>query len=148
MSDDTLAMIEKAVQDMLTAFDIDHPPIPVELMLQRPRENMWSEIDLAEMSATFLTLHDRYAPRMSVVRLLARNIVRSDWGKQRGLDALIQESSKIAMLARAIIIPRQFLESGDVNLQDLMAVSNLFEVPEEDITLRLEDLGYDIIDEE
>lgn len=139
-----LEIIEQAVDEMLVAFDVDRPPIPVELMLQRPREGLWTEVDLSEMSATFLNLYDRYSPRMSVVRLLARHIARSEWGEQHGLSVMLQESSRIYMLARAIIMPRRFLQQLDSAAMSVNAISNRFEVPEEDVQLRLKDLGYNV----
>lgn len=140
---DVLEIIEKAVEDMLDAFDVDRPPVPVELMLQRPREGLWPEIDLSEMSATFLNLHDRYAPRMSVVRLLARNVARSPWGQERGLNQVLQEIALINMLARAIIIPRRFLEPLEPDALTPTAISIRFEAPEEDVQQRLVDLNYE-----
>ncbi|NJL93678.1 MAG: hypothetical protein HC915_08070 [Anaerolineae bacterium] len=135
-----LQTIESAVEAMLAAFDVDRPPVPVELMLQRPREGLWPEIDLAEMSATFLHLHDRYAPRMSVVRLLARNVARSPWGYAHGLASLADDSEQVNAFARAIILPQRFLDAPTP--ADLAALSDRFEVPENDVLMRLDDLGY------
>lgn len=135
-------VIEKAIDEILAVFDVDRPPVPVELMLQRPREGMWPEIDLSEMSATFLNLHDRYAPRMSAVRLLARNIARSEWGRQRGLGSVLDDPTRINIFARALIIPKQLLDKIDFDLRDKSAISLRFEVPEGDAQQRLEDLGY------
>jgi len=142
-NDEILALIDKGVDDILTAFDVDTPPVPVELMLQRPREGLWQEIDLSEMSATFLNLRDRYAPRMSAVRLLARSVIRSEWGQARGLAQLGEENpDNVNLLARAIIIPRQLLDvMGDDITLDKTTVSLHFEVPEADAELRLADLG-------
>jgi len=136
-----LALIDRAVDEILLEFDVDKPPVPVELMLQRPRADTWSEIDLTEMSVTFLNMFDRFAPRMSAVRLLARNIARSDWGKERGLEVLLREGEWINLFARAIIIPRSLLEVVDESQHQREIVSLRFEVPEEDAEARLRDLG-------
>ena len=138
-TDELIERIETSVDELLLVFDVDRPPVPVELMLQRPREGMWKEIDLSEMSASFLSLFDRYAPRMSAVRFLARTVARSEWGQERGLNELLTNPDALRRLARAIIIPRTFLENSEV--ADKTAVSLRFEVPEEDAELRLEELG-------
>lgn len=139
-----LSLIDPVVGEILYLFDTDRPPVQVELMLQRPRENTWPMIDLSEMSATFLNLHDRYAPRMSAVRLLARNIARSEWGQERGLEATLQDAASINMFARALIIPTQLLESIDASFHDIKAISLKFEVPEADTEARLRDLGMEV----
>jgi hypothetical protein len=133
--------IEQAIDEILLAFDVDAPPVPVETMLQRPREGMWSSFDLAEMSASFLSLSDRFAPRMSVVRLLARNIARSQWGVERGLDALADDPDVLRAFARAIIMPQSMLDKLDA--VTVATVSNVFEVPESDAEQRLQDLGQE-----
>ena len=138
-TDELTDLIERTADELLTVYDIDRPPVPVELMLQRPREGMWKEIDLSEMSASFLNLFDRYAPRMSAVRFLARTVARSEWGRSRGLEPLLTNPDALRRLARAIIIPRALLESDQ--LADKTAISLRFEVPEEDAEARLTDLG-------
>lgn len=137
-----LQIVEPAVDEILIAFDVDRPPVPVELMLQRPRDGMWPEIDLSEMSVTFLSLHDRYAPRMSAVRLLARNISRSEWGQSRGLGAVGQDSHALNVLARALLVPKSLLDGFDKEVHEKTAISFRFELPEDDAQARLEDLGY------
>jgi hypothetical protein len=137
-SNELLLTMDSVVEEILQAYDVDRPPIPVELMLQRPRADTWAEIDLTEMSVSFLSLADRYAPRMSAVRLLARNIIRSEWGKERGLGSLATESNLINMFARAIIMPRSLMENEALNQTTL---SLRFEVPEEDAQERLKDLN-------
>jgi hypothetical protein len=140
MPDPLLETMEQAADEMLAAFDVDRPPVPVELMLQRPRAGTWPEIDLSEMSATFLNLQDRYAPRMSVVRLLARNIARSQWGKDRGLDGILLDGPRVNLFARAIILPRRLLGALEAGLPPA-TISARFEVPEEDVKQRLKDLA-------
>jgi hypothetical protein len=137
-----LNLIDPVVAELLSAFDVDRPPVPVELMLQRPREGMWPEIDLSEMSATFLNLFDRYAPRMSAVRLLSRNVARSQWGRERDLGQMLEDGELLNLLSRAIIMPRHLLEVMDLELRDPEIISLKFEVPLEDARLRLVDLGY------
>jgi hypothetical protein len=140
-SNELLMTMDNVVEEILQAYDVDRPPIPVELMLQRPRADTWAEIDLTEMSVSFLSLADRYAPRMSAVRLLARNIIRSEWGKERGLGSFATESNLINMFARAIIMPRRLLEPMEKEALNPTTISLRFEVPEEDAQERLKDLN-------
>jgi hypothetical protein len=134
-----LERIENVVEEILTAFDVDQPPIPVELMLRNPPDGMWDGFDLTELSTTFLTLSDRFAPRMSVVRLLARNIVRSEWGIERELQGIVDDGEMIRYFARAIVMPRSMIDELENPLS--ASVSTRFEVPEEDAEIRLRDLG-------
>lgn len=135
----TLNQIETIVEEILTVFDIAKAPVPVEMMLQKPIDNMWDEIDLSEMSATFLSLDDLYAPRMSAVRLLSRNILRSDWGRSRNIDEWLNQSETVNQFARALIIPRRLLEDGAIP-KTTDVISRHFEVPQKDVEARLEDL--------
>jgi len=137
-------VIDPVVNEVLSIFDVTRAPVPVELMLQRPREETWPPVDIAEMSVSFLNLHDRYAPRMSAVRLLARNIARCEWGQQRGLKILFEDFEYINLFARAIIMPRKLLDLVSDDDFDRMTLSTRFEMPEEDAQARLADLGYDV----
>ena len=103
MPDDQLTMIETGVTDLMTAFDVTAPPVPVEIMLQRPKAGMWKEINLSELSTAFINIKQRYSPRMSVARLLARNVCRSEWGTTRRLDTVGGTDDGLRALARAIL---------------------------------------------
>ena len=139
-----LEKFESAVQEILKAFEIEQPPVPIELMLQRPREGLWEKANLSEISVSFLNMRDPYAPRMSAVRLLVRNIARSEWGAERGLSDIIEEGEQINAFARAIIMPKQFIDSVDKSAiaEDILSIK--FEVPERDVLDRLNDLGYEV----
>lgn len=139
-NNEMLERIESVVEEMLVAFDVDQPPIPVELMLRNPPDGMWDGFDLTELSATFLTLSDRFAPRMSVVRLLARNIVRSEWGIERELHDVLDDADLLRYFARAIVMPRSMLDTLENRIP--AAISARFEVPEQDAEIRLKELGY------
>lgn len=77
--------LEALAQKLCDTFEIYAPPVPVEIMLRKPKENMWEEVDPAQLSGTFMKLTDRFSPRMSMARLLVRHISISDWGKQHNL---------------------------------------------------------------
>lgn len=136
---------ETIVNELMALFDVEEPPIPVELMLRRPPEGMWPEVDLAELSASFIDLSDRYAPRMSVVRLLARHVARCEWGQERGLDFVLESREAAYRFARAIIMPRNMLVPMLEEEQPTRVLSSHFEVPEEDVVQRAADLGYELL---
>jgi hypothetical protein len=140
MTSDTLAQIEAAVNDLLTAFDVITPPVPVEIMLQRPKAGMWKEVNLSELSAAFINVRQRFSPRMSIARLLVRHILRSDWAASRNLAPLLNDDEAIRAFARAILMPRALL-AGKTASRDPAVLSTRFELPEDDVILRLNDLG-------
>ena len=139
-------VVEKAVADLTAAFDVSEPPVPVEIMLQRPKPGMWKELNLAELSTTFINIKQRYSPRMSVSRLLARLICRCDWGIQRGLGDLAANEEAMRAFARVIMMPRPMIEALPAANRTPITVSMRFEVPEDDARLRLEELGYLVSD--
>jgi len=142
MPTEQLTVIEKAIDELMNAFDVTEPPIPVEIMLQRPKAGMWKEVNLSELSTAFINVKQRYSPRMSVARLLARCAVRSDWGEKRGLTDVGSTDDGLRALARAILMPQEMLNKLPTPSRTPMAISMRFEVPEDDARQRLIDLGY------
>src|SRR3954469_13009277 len=122
MPNEQTPVIEAAIVELMTAFDVTEPPIPVEIMLQRPKAGMWKEVNLSELSTAFINIKQRYSPRMSVGRLLARNVCRSDWGIKRGLESLINSEEAIRTLARAILMPRHMLDAVPTANRTLAAI--------------------------
>ena len=142
MADELLPIIEAAINDLIDAFDVTEPPIPVEIMLQRPKVGMWKEVNLSELSTAFINVKQRYSPRMSVARLLARCAVRCEWGEQRKLPLVASTDDGLRALARAILMPRSMLDRLPAAGRTPIAISLRFEVPEDDARQRLQDLGY------
>ncbi len=140
MTEETIGQIEAAVNDLLSAFDVTTPPIPIEIMLQRPKAGMWKEVNLSELSAAFINVRQRFSPRMSIARLLVRHILRSEWAAKRNLSHLLNDDEAIRAFARAILVPRVMLSTKTAT-RDPAVLSNRFEIPEEDMKLRLNDLG-------
>ncbi|MCS6870145.1 MAG: hypothetical protein RML95_06050 [Anaerolineae bacterium] len=136
-----LALFERAVADLLSAFDVERPPVPVELILQRPRPTMWREVNLSELSLSFISTEHPFSPRMSIARLLARRMCRCDWGAERGLAAFAEDEEALRALARAIVMPRRMLEEMPNAQRTLLNISLRFETPEKDAALRLSELG-------
>lgn len=133
---------ENAVRDLMTAFDVERPPVPIELMLKRPKPGMWQEVNLSELSLSFISVKHQHSPRMSVARLLARHICRSPWGLERGLDEYANNDDDIRMFARAIVMPFFMLAEMSLNSRVPAALVTRFEVPDDDAAQRLVDLGF------
>lgn len=139
--------LEAIAMELIKTFEIENPPIPIEIMLQRPKPDMWEEVDITELSVGFLKTGGHFSPRMSLARLLARHIVQSDWGEKRGLrDLLFKNEKEDAMLkafARMLIMPIDMVKQLSSGARTPMTMSMHFEVPEEDAKLRLQELGTD-----
>lgn len=142
MLDDYLKLAETAVNDLLVAFDVTTPPVPVEIMLQRPKAGMWKQINLSELSVAFINVKQVHSPRMSIARLLVRYICRSDWGDKHHIAPLITDDGMLKAFARSLLMPRSMLDGMLDSQRVPMTISARFEVPEEDARLRLIDLGY------
>ncbi len=142
MPEPFLNLAEAAVNDLIAAFDVTAPPIPVEIMLQRPKAGMWKEVNLSELSQAFINLKQRYSPRMSIARLLVRYICRSEWGEKHNVASLSDDDRTLKAFARALLIPRTMIDAMLEAQREPITISNRFEVPEEDARLRLIDLGY------
>lgn len=136
-----LTNMEAAVEKLLTIFDIDSPPVPIESMLQNPRGNMWRDVDVTQLSGSFLKMDDIYSPRMSMARLLARHIAHSEWGQQHGLGDVSDDEESLRTFARMLAMPRSMIENVSGPSRTALTMRLHFEVPEEDARLRLIDLG-------
>ncbi|MFZ4813577.1 MAG: hypothetical protein ACOYL5_03500 [Phototrophicaceae bacterium] len=137
----TFVEMEYLVEDLLTVFDVQTPPIPVESMLQRPREGMWEEMDITQISGNFISVKDIYSPRMSLSRLLARHVASSRWGYARGLYELLSDVEAIHTFGRMLVMPRQMVMSLAAGARTPTAMSVHFEVPEDDARQRLQDIA-------
>ncbi len=141
MNAETLALFERVVTDLLSAFEVERPPVPLELMLQRPRPTMWQEVKLDELSLSFISLEHPFSPRMSIARLLVRHLCRCAWGAERGLAPYAEDDEAVRALARAIVMPRAMLEALPAAQRTPQNLSARFEAPERDVALRLSELG-------
>lgn len=142
MSQSFFDLMEAATNELVIAFDVDTPPVPVETMLQRPKPGMWQQVNLSELSAAFINVRERHSPRMSVARLLVRYICRSAWGANHQLGVLQNDEQAIRAFARTLLMPQAMIVRLDQSQRDPIMISDRFEVPENDARLRLIDLGY------
>jgi hypothetical protein len=138
---DDLKRLEKIATELIELFEVHAPPVPIESMLQHPKAGMWDEVDVNQLSGTFLSIKDQFSPRMSLARLLARHIATSDWGKQRGLyDIIKQNEEMLRAFARMLIMPAPMVEGMTISNRNSLTVSLEFEAPEEDARQRLLEL--------
>lgn len=131
---------EAIVQEICELFDVYAAPVPVEIMLQKPLDNLWDEVDVSQLSGTFLSIKERYSPRMSLARLLTRHIAQSEWGAERGMGALIGDKEAVTRFARRLLMPEEMVTNLTSSTRNPKAMSMHFEVPEEDARQRLMDL--------
>ncbi|MBC7870031.1 MAG: hypothetical protein H7Y09_04270 [Chitinophagaceae bacterium] len=135
-----LKQLEAIAQELINLYEITAPPIPVETMLQRPIDNMWQAVDLNQMSGSFLSVRDLYSPRMSIARLLARHVVGSSWGQARNVSQLLNnDEDMLRVFTRMLVMPTEMMEALSSGARHNIAISMLFEVPEEDARLRLQE---------
>jgi hypothetical protein len=139
-----LNQIEKVASELIQTFEITSPPIPIEIMLQRPKPDMWHEVDITELSVGFLRAGGHFSPRMSLARLLARHIIQSDWGEKHGLHEVFKEDKDESLLkafARMLIMPSEMVNALSAGARTPITMSIHFEVPEDDARQRLKELG-------
>lgn len=129
--------LDAIASDLLKAFDVKAPPIPVESMLQKPVDGMWEQINIAQLTGSFLSIKDLYSPRMSMARLLARHVVNCEWGRARNLPDMVQSEDDMRIFARMLIMPREMIERLSTGSRNPVAMAMHFEVPEEDAQKRL-----------
>lgn len=135
--------LETVAQEVMTIFEIKSPPVPIERMLQHPPVDMWEEVDIGKLSIGFLSVKDRYSPRMSLTRLLARHIVNSAWGTDQNISEMVTSDEDVYAFARMLIMPLAMIRALSKDARTSHTLSAHFEVPEEDASQRLvETAGY------
>lgn len=135
--------LEKIASELIRTFEIEDPPVPIEIMLQRPKPDMWEEVNIADLSVGFLKTGGHYSPRMSLARLLARHIIKSDWGDTRGLPVIMKRGKNdevVNAFGRMLIMPYEMVKALSEGARTPITMSMHFEVPEEDALLRLNEV--------
>jgi hypothetical protein len=133
--------LEAIASELVKTFEINTPPVPIESMLQYPKADMWHEVDINQLSSSFISVKEHYSPRMSLARLLARHVVTSSWGNQRSLSELRHNEVLLRAFARMLIMPVGMVKALSSGARTPTAMSMHFEVPEEDARQRLEELA-------
>lgn len=133
--------LENLTQEICDVFEVYAPPVPIEVMLQRPEENMWEEVDVTQLSGSFMSIKERYSPRMSVARLLVRHIVLSDWGQQHDISHILDDDEVVNRFARMLLMPKEMVLGLTNSMRNPKTMSTHFEAPESDAQLRLLELS-------
>ena len=137
-----LQKLEKIASELINVYGITTPPVPVETMLRKPHNNMWKQVDINQLSGTFLSITDHFSPRMSLARLLARHAAYSNWGRERELDQLLAaDPENIRAFARMLIMPMAMVSGLSNAARNPTTMSMKFEVPESDARTRLLELA-------
>lgn len=136
MSD--LDKLEAVASELMKTFDVTIPPVPVETMLQQPPPGMWETLNVSQLTGSFLSIKDKYSPRMSLARMLARHVINSGWGQQRALTALVgEDEDMLRTFTRMILMPSDMLRAQPPASRNPVALSLYFEVPESEAEKRL-----------
>ncbi len=134
-----LKHLEGLTRDLIAEYELTAPPIPVEMILQNPRADMWDDLDITQISGSFIQVGDNYSPRMSMARVLARHITLSTWGERRGVNETLDDPS-LQAFARMLVMPATMILELNASARTPELISAHFEVPVEDARLRLNDL--------
>jgi hypothetical protein len=135
-----LPRLEAMAIEVIETFEVKAPPIPIESMLQHPKPDMWEEVDLAHLTASFLSIKEVYSPRMSLARLLARHIASSSWGRSRDMLELVKSEAEVHAFARMLIMPLKMIQALSSSARTPTTMSFHFEVPEDDARQRLKEI--------
>lgn len=132
------AALESAADALIAAFDVTSPPVPIDTMMITPRPGMWPKIDLSQLTLSFTSRGDRFAPRISIARLVVRQLVYTDWGKVHRLPELVgDDPTRIAEFGRMVLMPLSLIEKLPAKEQTPIGVAMTFMVPEDDAEARL-----------
>lgn len=137
MNSDDLKRLEAVASELMKAFDVKATPVPVESILQKPLPGMWGEINVSQLTGSFLSVRDPYSPRMSMARLLARHVINCEWGRERDLLSIVKSEDDLRTFARMLIMPKELIETMTTGARNPVAMSMNFEVPEDDAQGRL-----------
>jgi hypothetical protein len=132
--------LEAIAAELIAEFDANYIPVPIETIMQNPKEGMWEKVDITQLSGSFLSLKDPYSPRMSIARLLARHAASCDWGRERDLFTLLREGDNLKLFARMLVLPKPLVEKVSPAARNPTTMSLQFEVPEDDVRLRLDEV--------
>lgn len=137
MTSSPYSQLEVIADELMRVFEIHAPPVPVESMLERPVNGMWEDVNLSQLTGSFLNVRNQYSPRMSIARLLARHVRKSAWGEERNLSQLVVTEDDHRAFARMVIMPNMMIETLSSGARNPVAMSMFFEVPEDEAQDRL-----------
>lgn len=141
MSAEILSQLDLIATELIEFFEVAAPPVPIESMLRRPKDALWDEVDINQLSGSFLSIRDHFSPRMSLARLLARHVASSQWGRERGLMRLITTEDALRAFSRMLVMPHNMVLALSDGARNPMTMSMHFEVPEDEARQRLQEIS-------
>lgn len=131
--------IENQADTILSHYDFNKPPVPVERILREPPEDLLESVDLADLSLVFGMGEHRYEYRMAVARLLYREICR----QQAAAGVKLPYSTEASRyFAAALLIPRDWIQRATLwPWNNLRKLSDTYQVPDYAMAARLAQLG-------
>ena len=133
---------EALAYKVLDLFEVTAPPVPVETMLWQPVADLWEAGPLEITTRVGYGMY-RYAPRMSMARLLYRRLARSKRAAELGIVAERHATKpEITRFARALLMPRELSAALNEDEREPAFISEHFKVPQFDAVTRLVNLGY------
>jgi hypothetical protein len=133
--------VEQVATELMADYEIRLPAVPLEAILQDPRPTMWRAVNLHDLRPGFHAIQVPFGTRMVLAQLLARLLIDSAWGEQRGLAPMRGQPTAVHALGRAILMPRVMLMRLPAEALQPPMVSRLYEAPLSEAADRLAELG-------
>ncbi|NOG48894.1 MAG: hypothetical protein HND48_05130 [Chloroflexi bacterium] len=130
--------LEAAADALIVEFGVTSPPVPIDTIMMTPKPGMWPKIDLGRSTLSFTSRGDRFAPRISIARLVVRQVVHTEWGIQHKLPRPRRLRTRPYRRLRAygvdaVVVDRKLPERD----RNPIGIAMAFMVPEDDAELRL-----------
>ena len=131
--------LDALAQKILDTYNLSHPPVPIETILQHPPTDLLPAVDITDLSLVFGMGEHRYEYRVAIARLLYRELCRH---KNEPNEALPYTNDAARYFAAALLIPAEwalkYIRRPLVNLQQ---ISETFQVPDYMMASRLAQMG-------
>lgn len=131
--------LDALAQKILDTYNLNQPPVPIEMILQHPPKELLPAVDITDLSLVFGIGEHRYEYRVAIARLLYRELCRH---KNELQETLPCTNDAARYFAAALLIPAEwalkYIRRPLVNLQQ---ISETFQVPEYMMASRLAQMG-------
>jgi len=144
----TRSALARLAQALLRHYEVIDPPVPVEQMLQEPPPGL-SRVDPSRIS--FILEHGLYCyePRLSMARLLCREIVRNRAVQQSlGVDVPSFSYVDLKFFARCLLMPTDWVRKMAKQELSVEQIGASLETPAHAVVTRLAELGLPVSDTE
>lgn len=130
--------IEELSIRIVSNYDFNRPPIPVEKILSDPPEGLTS-VDISDLSLVFGIGEHRYEYRMAMARLLYREICRTS---ESWKESFPYSNDAARYFAASLLVPAKWaLKAAKRPFISLQQLSEDFQVPDYAMASRLVQLG-------